>query len=357
MSVNLKGRKSAKSDQADAPAPQELVMAGAQTPWATEQSSGSPFAEQGMPPGMPSLPPPPPPYAPGEEPAEAEAGGKKSPFSKPMVIALAAVIALGGGGYYYLNMGSGSSTPAPKAHALTPAQLAALRARAAASAKAGAAGAAAKPTTAVIKPGTTAKAVVPPAKTVVPPAKTVVAPAKGATTKAAPGTTKSSTESSPTAVYTAALPGAINGWDKQVVAKAPATLATFDTVLGASITGFQFGVFGGTAVDPYLVVETGDHSKNPTAKAMDLIKVELARDRVLGLAVSKPFFVPHTPWGGSAACATTSATNHLTGNDESEVVCTWVDTNTFGVIAAPHRIAAQAPALLNSIRSQVEHGA
>src|SRR5437763_13633149 len=104
MSVNLKGRKSAKTE-AEAPAPQELVMAGGQTPWANEAPSGSPFAEE----GMPSLPPPPPPYAPGEEPAEAEADGKKSPISKPMVIALAAVLVLGGGGYHYLNMSSGPS--------------------------------------------------------------------------------------------------------------------------------------------------------------------------------------------------------------------------------------------------------
>jgi hypothetical protein len=346
MSVNLKGRKSAKSE-AEAPAPQELVMAGAQTPWA-DQPSGSPFAEE----GMPSLPPPPPPYAPGEEPAEAQADGKKSPFSKPMVLALAAVIVLGGGGYYYLNSGSSdTSTPAPKTQVKTPAQLAALRARAAAAAKTGAtaAGTAAKPTAGTAgaaKPTT-------PAKTATP-AK-AGKPAKAAT-KPKPGTTKTATVTTSSVAYTAALPGAINGWDKLVVKKAPKTLATFDDVLGASITNVQMGAFGGTATDPYLVVLTGDHSKNPSGKAMDLLKDALKSDRAeQGVAVSKPFFVPHTPWGGSAACATESGVNLTTGVDESAVVCTWVDTNTVGEIFAAHRIAAQAPALLNSVRSQVEH--
>ena len=127
------------------------------------------------------------------------------------------------------------------------------------------------------------------------------------------------------------------------------------TTIGASVTNLQAGIFGGTATDPYLVVVTGDHSKNPTAKAMDLLKNVLKDRRNQGLAVSQPFFVPHTPWGGSAACATEAGNNVTSGVDESVVICTWVDNNTLGAIFAPHRIAAQAPALLNSVRSQVEH--
>ena len=350
MSVNLKGRKSAQADQADAPAPQELAMAGAQTPWATEQPSGSPFAEQ----GMPTMPPPPPPYAPGEEPAEAEAGGKKSPFSKPMILALVAVIAVGGGGYYYLNMGSSSSsTPAAKTTVLTPAQLAALRAKGAAKpAAAAAAGAAAKPAVSVVKPGTTAKAVVPakPAPT----AKTVAPPAKAAAAPAA-GTTRSSTTSSPSAVYTAALPGAINGWDKLIGAKVPNTLASYDATVGASLTDVQEGLFGDTATDPYLAVTVAEHSPNAKGKAIDVLRGVLTFDRNRGIAVSPPFFVSHAGWGGSAACASEAAFDKAGTSDESVVVCSWIDANTVGVITAPHRIASQALPLLNSVRSQVEH--
>src|SRR4051812_19788008 len=78
MSVNLKLRKSAQSEQ-EAPAP-ELVMAGGQTPWGPTPTppppSGNPFAEAG---GLPS-PPPPPSSPPGEEPdADAPSARKANP--------------------------------------------------------------------------------------------------------------------------------------------------------------------------------------------------------------------------------------------------------------------------------------
>jgi hypothetical protein len=362
MSVNLKGRKSAKSEQAEAPAPQELVMAGAQTPWATELPAGgavsNPFAEQGLPPGMPTLPPPPPPFAPGEEEAEAPSG-KKLPLSKQVIAAIVAVVVLGGGGYYYLNSGSSSSSTPPVTHTLTPAQLAALRAKGAA--KAGAAGAAAKPAAgaaaaakpagakpagaAAVKPATPAKAVTP-AK----PATGAKAPTPAkAVTPAKTGTTVTSTQTSSSATYTAALPGAINGWDKLTGQKVPDTLASYDPVVGGSVTNVQSGVFGDGVNPPYLFVTVGDHSAKATGKAMTIMNTVLKEARAAGVAVSKPVAVPHTPWGGTAACAT------ATDNDILEVVCAWSDNNTFGVIAAPHRVMSQALSLLNVTRASVEH--
>ncbi|BEP13000.1 hypothetical protein acdb102_13110 [Acidothermaceae bacterium B102] len=381
MSVNLKGRKSAKSEQAEAPAPQELVMAGAQTPWATELPAGgavsNPFAEQGLPPGMPTLPPPPPPFAPGEEEAEADADAKKSPFSKQVIAAIVAVVVLGGGGYFYLNSGSSSSsTPATTGHTLTPAQLAALRAKAAAGAKAGttgaaaakpAAGAAAKPAAgaAAAKPagaaaaggaaGGAAKPPVTPAKAGTPAkAAAPAAPAK-ATTPVKAGTTVTSTQTSPTVAYTAALPGAINGWDKLAGQELPNTLAKYDSDLGASASNMQYGVFGGTSDEPYLVVETGDHSANATGKALPILRSVIkdfqAEDATASVRLSyaDPVAVPHTPWGGTAACTL------ITGGDVSQVLCTWIDKNTFGVVLAPHRVMSQALGLLNVTRASVEH--
>lgn len=328
-------------------------MAGAQTPWATELPAGgavsNPFAEQVLPPGMPTLPPPPPPSAPGEDEAEAEApSGRKLPLSKQVIAAIVAVVVLGGGGYYYLNSGSSSSsTPAPTTHTLTPAQLAALRAKGAA--KAGTT----KPTTAAVKPATPAKAVSPVKPATGAKAGNPATPAKAAA-PAKTGTTVTSTQTASAATYTAALPGAINGWDKLIIKKVPNVLANFDKVLGASISNLQVGSFGGTSSDPYLQVAVGDHSKNPTGKAMDLLRQGLKEDRAAGIAVSASFFVPHTPWGGSAACATEAGTD-AAGDDSSAVTCTWVDANTVGSIFATHRVASQALALLNSVRSQVEH--
>ena len=45
----------------------------------------------------------------------------------------------------------------------------------------------------------------------------------------------------------------------------------------------------------------------------------------------------------------------LASNDMLIAYCDWVDHNTFGVIIAPHRTQANAPAILNMVRAAVEH--
>ena len=354
MSVNLKGRKNAKSEQA-APAP-ELVMAGGQTPWGADAPpAGNPFAEAGAPAGMPTMPPPPPPFAPGEE-AEAQADaptGRKLP--NPKIIAAVAAVVVLGGGYFYLNSG-GSSTPAPAPHRIVPVHK-----------TVGAAGTGATVGTGTAKAGTakagTAKGGTAKAGT----AKGGVVAAKGGTaTKTGttgkggtPATGTKAAATKPTAkvaapvvapgpAFTAALPGRIGEWSKQISLKVPDGLAKYDPSLGTSPKDIQKGDFG-IGDDTYLTVEVADHSPNAKKTALEILKAGIPDLRSEGFVVAAPYAVSHAPYGGTAACTT------LTVNDVLGVACVWMDNNTFGVILAPHRAQSNATSILGMVRGSVEH--
>jgi hypothetical protein len=343
MSVNLKGRKNAQSEPVPAP---ELVMAGGQTPWANDQPpAGNPFAETGAPEGMPTMPPPPPPFAPGEE-ADAEApSGRKAPSRKVIGIAAAVVILLGGGYFYTTTTGSSSgsaSTSAAATAAANKARNAALRAKAAAGVKpatgaAAAAGAGAKPA-AGAKPVVATK-----------PGAKPVTPAKAATKPAAKPVTPGAKSVPASVAFHAALPGRIGLWSKLVVAKVPTGLAKYDPDLGTTPSDIQEGYFGGTLEQPYLYVETGNHSPKAAKTALQILQAGIPDLRKLGFVVAPPFAVSHAPYGGTAACTT------LTANDVLGVACFWVDNNTFGFISAPHRVESNARSILAMVRGSVEH--
>ncbi|MDX6228470.1 MAG: hypothetical protein QOI76_1860 [Frankiales bacterium] len=345
MSVNLKGRKNAQSEQA-VPAP-ELVMAGGQTPWGSDAPpSGNPFAEPAAVTGMPTMPPPPPP-APGEE-AEADApSGRKAP-NRNMIIALAAVVVLGGGGYAYSTMGSSSpaSTPVVK-HVPLPGSPAAKAAalRAAAAAKAAAAGkaapAAAKPTggkPAAAKPATNGK----------PPAAKPATGGKASTKPATPAKTPVTAPVAAGTPETAALPGRIGEWSKLVSVKVTDPLAKTTPDVGSSLTNVQSGYFGNSDLAPSLFVMTGDH-KTTTKTGLQLLRSLVPTLKDGGMVVAAPVAVSHAPYGGTAACTTAAKDDSLT------VICAWVDDNTFGVMSAYHRAQSQAGDILANVRGSIEH--
>jgi hypothetical protein len=58
------------------------------------------------------------------------------------------------------------------------------------------------------------------------------------------------------------------------------------------------------------------------------------------------------PLGGSASCVSAQA-----GSPSSVSLCTWADSDTFGVIASPTMNATQLSAQMRLIRPQVEHTA
>ena len=352
MSVNLKGRKNAQSEPVPAP---ELVMAGGQTPWANDQPpAGNPFAETSAPDGMPTMPPPPPPFAPGEE-ADAEApSGRKAPSRKVLAIAAAVVILLGGGYYYTTTTGSSSgstSNTAAATLAANKAKIAALRAKAAAGKPT--AGAAAATGASAAKPGA--------GKPVV--ATKPVTPAKGAAKPAVKPVTNGAKPVAATVAFHAALPGRIGLWSKLASAKLPPSLAKYDADLGTSPSNVQEGLFGGTADEPNLYVITGDHTPKAGKSALqivDLLAKDIRADAAAavaktGLPLSNPVVypgakaVPHTPWGGTAACTTIAI------NDSTEVLCAWMDANTFGILAVPHQVDSRHLELINMVRGSVEH--
>jgi hypothetical protein len=345
MSVNLKGRKNAQSEQ-PAPAP-ELVMAGGQTPWSNDlPPAGNPFTEAGAVGGMPTMPPPPPPFAPGDV-AEVEAevpSARKAP-SRNLIIAAAAVLLLGGGGYYYLNSGSSTPTAPPVVkHVPVPGSPAAkaAAARAAAAAKAAAAKPAAAPgaakatAAAGAKPASTGKAA---AKPAVPAKAAVKTPVAAKPAKSIPATTP----------FSAALPGRIGLWSKLVVAKVPTGLAKYSPELGTSPRNVQEGYFGGTLDTPYLYVQTGDHSPKAAKTALQILTAAVPDLQKLGFVLEKPYAVPHAPYGGTAACTA------MTQNDVLGVTCVWMDDNTFGLIVAAHRSGSDARQILDMVRGSVEH--
>jgi hypothetical protein len=369
MSVNLKGRKNAQSEQ-PAPAP-ELVMAGGQTPWSNDvPPAGNPFSEAGAPDGMPTSPPPPPPFAAPDEEADAEAPtGRKAP-SRNLIIAAAAVLVLGGGGYFYLNSGS-SSPSTPVAHSAPKPKVGGAVGVGAPKPVVGKP-VAGKPVVGAPKPvvgkPVAGKPVVAGAKPVVAGAgaaapKPVVGKAAGApkpvvTAAAAP--VKSVPTSTP---FEAALPGRIGDWSKLASVKLPPTLAKYDSDLGTSPSNEQVGLFGGTADAPFLVAITGDHTPNASKSAKEIVDLVAKGVQAegakavsgFGVPIANPVVyqgahaVPHIPWGGTAACTTIAI------GDSTEVICAWIDTNTFGIIVAPNRIQTQALPILNMVRGAVEH--
>jgi flagellar basal body-associated protein FliL len=301
---------------------------------------------------MPTMPPPPPPFAPGEE-ADAEApSGRKAPSRKVIAIAAAVVILLGGGYYYTTTTGSSSGSDSGTAAATlaaNKAKLAALRAKAAAAGKTGTSAATATGA-AGAKPVTGAKPVVP-AKGAAKP----VTPAKGAT-KPAPAAkpavkpvTNGAKPVASSVAFHAALPGRIGLWSKLVVAKVPTGLAKYDPDLGTTPSDIQEGYFGGTLDQPYLYVETGNHSPKAAKTALQILQAGVPDLQKLGFVVAPPFAVSHAPYGGTAACTT------LTANDVLGVACFWIDNNTFGFISAPHRVESQARSILAMVRGSVEH--
>ena len=367
MSVNLKGRKNAQSEQ-PAPAP-ELVMAGGQTPWSSElPPSGNPFSEAGAPEGLPTMPPPPPPFAPGEEAdAEAPAAGRKAP-SRNLVIAAVAVLVLGGGGYFYLNSG-GSTAATPAAHAAPKPKVGGVVGKTGVGAPKPVVG---KP---VGKTGVGApKPVV--GKPVVgkPVGKTAVGAPKPVPGKVvAPGskvaasgktTTPAKAATAATPAFHAALPGRIGGWSKLASAKLPPSLAKYDSDLGTSPSNVQTGTFGGTAANPYLYIITGDHSAETSKKAkqiVDLIAQDARDDAAATLKALAPNVnfanpivypgataVPTAPYAGTAACTTVAVV------DSSEVICAWMDTNTFGIIVVPNQVDSTSGVILAMVRGSVE---
>jgi hypothetical protein len=56
--------------------------------------------------------------------------------------------------------------------------------------------------------------------------------------------------------------------------------------------------------------------------------------------------------GGSASCVSAQA-----GSPNGVSLCTWADSDTFGVIASPTMNATQLAAQLRLTRPQVEHAA
>lgn len=333
MSVNLKLRKSAQSEQ-EAPAP-ELVMAGGQTPWGptptTPPPSGNPFADAD---GYPAAPPPPPPFGLEDDPdAGAPSGRKVNP--KLLAAAVAVVVALGGG-YFALNSGSGSgsgsTSTADSALAAAKARAAAARAKAAGTAK----------TTTVKPAGTGAKAALP-AKTVAP-AKT---PAKAATKASTKPKAKAATE--PGTVMHAALPGQIGRWSKLIIAKAPASLVKYDPSIGTSLTNVQTGWYGGTVANPVTLVVVADHPAKAKLSALKLLRQELPDLRAAGFVVAAPEAVTAPLFSGTSACTT------LTRNDILGVACMWADTGTFGFTIVAHTAGSQKIDILDTIRASVEH--
>ena len=128
----------------------------------------------------------------------------------------------------------------------------------------------------------------------------------------------------------------------------PDTLAKYDPDLGTTPSNVQRGSYGiGTST--YLSIVTGDHSANASKTAMQVLRKLIPELQADGFVVARPFAVAHTPYAGSAACTT------LTVNDVLGVACVWMDSNTFGVIVAPHRAESQAKDILESVRGSVEH--
>jgi hypothetical protein len=222
----------------------------------------------------------------------------------------------------------GSSDPAPAApvvhHVPLPGSPAAKAAAAAAKAAAGA---------------KTAKAGKP-----VAPAK-VTTPTKAPTKAGSPA--KAGSVPTDTAL-TAALPGRIGEWSKLVSAKMPATLATYDKGLGTTPRNVQTGLFGGTVDEPYLQVVTGDHSASTSKTALQMLVATVPDLRDMGFVVAKPYAAPHAGYSGTAACTT------ATMNDVLGVFCVWIDTNTFGMLSAPHRAQRDAQQILDMVRGSVE---